>query len=396
MIAPHESKIVWYHLRDLPKISPSDTPKARTPRAREVSKSTMISDPNPPKPEKVLIRTPEEVTPPDRQIAPPNMIAIERKKDPPLPIPLPAPNAGGQPEAVIRPDPPKPSPKPFVAPELPAVTRRSAVAPGMLPAPEPSTGLPSPISGAGGASEVNALVLNLLPPQTHSAAAGNRTEVSSGPNTTIPGGEAGGARLRIGGITVSPEAHEAKPAAALPRAEPASRPPLLTSVAPLQNTLSAPLPPSSRTIPQTIEGNFRGRVVYAMVVPMRKVPGYAGDWTIWFADHQAEAGGGAMGQMRAPLPVRKKASLDAEEAWVPGRVQLRAIIDKNGRVDSITIIGKLPPSGGEFAVADLKAWDFLPALRNREAVDVDVVIEIPYAGPSGSALAPSGTGTSSH
>ena len=50
------------------------------------------------------------------------------------------------------------------------------------------------------------------------------------------------------------------------------------------STLSVPLHPASRTIPASIEGRFRGRNVYTMVIPIENLAEYSADWIIWFAE----------------------------------------------------------------------------------------------------------------
>jgi hypothetical protein len=61
----------------------------------------------------------------------------------------------------------------------------------------------------------------------------------------------------------------------------------------------------------------------------------------------------------------------------PGVVQLSATIKKNGKIDSVAVIGGA--AGVEdAAVKDIETWEFLPAMRNREPVDIDLIVEIPF------------------
>jgi len=209
-----------------------------------------------------------------------------------------------------------------------------------------------------------------LPPVTN-------TQVSAGPR---PGssGEASGAGLRIPGITVQPGPHPANPGTAAAAAH--SEPPrfVATAVAPLQQTFSAPLAPSARSIPAAIEARFHQRVVYTVVLPMRKVPGYSADWIMWFAERQPQNDPPAQVQMRAPLPMRK--TYPAGAAELSGRIQLVATIDHNGNVAEISRIGTGNTVDLEAAAEDLKAWQFLPALRNHVPIDSDIVIEITFGG----------------
>ncbi len=144
-------------------------------------------------------------------------------------------------------------------------------------------------------------------------------------------------------------------------------------------TLSVPLRPSSRTIPRAVDARFQGRNVYTMVVPIENLPTYAGDWIIWFAERQPMAGNTPL--MRAPLPYRKMEPVDQPASGSPGqaRVQIAAVLDKDGRLDKITPMLAKPATMTEQAVMqDLDSWEFKPATRDGVPVDVEVVIEIPY------------------
>ena len=372
---PHETKIIWYHLQKLPEISSDQGADTNTrPEAVQPSKAVMISQPKMVDPAPQIIRQPEDALPLLR-VPVPNLIAIKRGSPalpdlPEQPLPL----FARRPNIPIALDLKKPEPKEFVPPQLQSNAKKAPSAPTMVAVPDAPVVAPG---GSNGNNDVNALVLSLLPgrgvpPPGHS-------DASSGPPGNGQPGPSQGQGIKIAGVTVRPEPpKEVKP-------EPESLPFVATSVAPLQNTLSAPLPPSSRTIPRSIESRFHGRVVYTVVVPMRKVPGYAEDWTIWFTPHQSADGvTSSATQMRPPLPIRKFLVRKADDTTFPqGRVQFFALIDKLGRVDSITIGGDSTPAT-DAAIADLKSWQFVPALRNREAVDVDVIVEFSYNSRSAS------------
>jgi hypothetical protein len=149
-------------------------------------------------------------------------------------------------------------------------------------------------------------------------------------------------------------------------------------IAPLEHTLSAPLSPSSRNIPRYIEARFRGRVIYTMLLPMKGLPGYTGDWTIWFAERKPIDGGSSAAPMRAPLPIRKPIRMDGvTRVGSSAIIQLSATLDKTGKIGSVALVDGSGPASAA-AIDDLESWEFLPALRNREPVDVDLVIEIPF------------------
>jgi TonB family protein len=145
-----------------------------------------------------------------------------------------------------------------------------------------------------------------------------------------------------------------------------------------RTSLSAPLRPSSRIIPQLIEARFHDRVAYSMIISKPQLPVYAGDWVLWFAEKLPRAGGAA--QMRAPQPLRKMEAVDEQpEPGVAGRIQFAAIISKNGQVDSIVVLsGANSDITQAAAIKDLRSWQFAPALSDGQAVDVEVVVEIPF------------------
>jgi hypothetical protein len=147
----------------------------------------------------------------------------------------------------------------------------------------------------------------------------------------------------------------------------------------LVRTLSAPLRPASRTIPQSLESRFQGRLVYAMVIPAPFLPAYTGDWIVWFAEVKALPG--ESHDIRAPVPYQKIEPISspclAGGARAEARVQLAALIKSDGRFDSVTAVrGSSPNAMG--AIEDLKRWEFRPATRDGSPVAVEAVIEIPF------------------
>jgi len=147
----------------------------------------------------------------------------------------------------------------------------------------------------------------------------------------------------------------------------------------LVRTLSAPLRPASRTIPRPLEARFQGRLVYVMVIPAPFLPAYTGDWIVWFAEMEAREG--ESHEIRAPVPYQKIEPISspclAGGARTEARVQLVAIIKRDGRFDSITAVRGSSPNSIA-AIEDLKRWEFRPATRDGSPVEVEAVIEIPF------------------
>jgi TonB family protein len=145
------------------------------------------------------------------------------------------------------------------------------------------------------------------------------------------------------------------------------------------STLSLPLRPSSRTIPQAIDARFEGRSVYTMVVPIENLPGYSGDWILWFAERTPRPGDTP--SMRAPLPYRKLEPAGAGQSAnrVERRMQIAAVIKQDGSVDRVSVLKSAALAVEQAVTQDLRSWEFKPATRGGVPVDVDVVIEIPFS-----------------
>lgn len=432
---PHQH-IIWYHLQEIPKISPGTPNKTDQIRAERQNPDVIIHQvPDAVHDDRLVFRAPEPKAPPQRAPAP-DMIAVARGADasqqPKEPVePTPAPN------------PAKPAPKSFVAPAAPPPAATARI---RLEEPPPVAELPKlvipdaslsaltdeakfrfsrrfvppppakqaasveagggnnlpeapALPGSGGTSDINVLIVNTVRNGAIDAAPPRRSAISAGPATGAPSDGGGRSGIQIPGVTVIPRPAATDTEASLkspkyPFKGPIERtgtpqPYVTTRIAPLEHTLSAPLPPSSRNIPKFIEERFRGRVVYTMLLPMKGLPGYAGDWTIWFAEREQIEAGGSGAPMRAPLPVRKPIRADAAARDVsPGVIQFSATMNKTGKMDSITVI-RSSGTAPDAAIEDLETWEFLPALRNREAVAIDLIVEIPF-GIRQKAISPNG------
>jgi Gram-negative bacterial TonB protein C-terminal len=147
------------------------------------------------------------------------------------------------------------------------------------------------------------------------------------------------------------------------------------------STLSVPLRPGSRTIPRAIDTRFQGRDVYTMVIPIENLPRYSGDWILWFAERDQKAGDRP--SLRSPIPLRKIEPLEEPLAGARTefRVQITALIKRDGKIDGITLLRPVAPGLERAVIQDLASWEFKPATRDGAAVDVDIVIEIPFSLP---------------
>jgi Gram-negative bacterial TonB protein C-terminal len=146
-------------------------------------------------------------------------------------------------------------------------------------------------------------------------------------------------------------------------------------------TLAVPLRPASRTIPRAIDARFQGRDVYTMVIPIENLPRYSGDWILWFAEREQKTGDRP--SLRSPIPLRKVEPLEEplSGARTEFRIQLAAIIKKDGKIEGISLLRNVAPALEQAVIRDLASWEFKPATRDGEPVDVDAVLEIPFSLP---------------
>jgi TonB family protein len=125
---------------------------------------------------------------------------------------------------------------------------------------------------------------------------------------------------------------------------------------------------------------FNGREVYVMAIQMANLTSASGSWLMWYADHTARAA--ASQPIAAPVPHRKvdpRYDPALIAAHVEGRVQLYGVIGRDGHVTSIEVLKGDDERLDRSAEEALSKWEFYPATRNGVPIDVDVVVEIPFA-----------------
>jgi hypothetical protein len=440
LIKPQEKKIVWYSppkKRLLPEVSAQERigtfPK---PRARQRAALAIIATSPKPKSVKQFIWQPVPKVEIRQDLPAPNLIAkaaMAIPAPPPPPEPKPkvdkpdtqgvkspqpnispsAPNgdvnkaaeANTQPVEIPKPRkafvPPPPSQRParMVLPvqtadvPLPdanisgAATARAALPDG-IGAPSFSQGAPPPPNAppgpanAEGNGKVDIAVVGLHPNDKGRVPDGSRPgQFAQAPNVgeLATGDVTGGfgvpnLTIRDGGKVVPPP-HVDPPRKIVLYADRLRSLPV--------STLSVPLHPASRTIPTSIEGRFRGRSVYTMVIPIENLSEYTGDWIIWFSERESKPGVAEALNVRAPVPLRK---FESVEPVPPGartelRVQLAGVINKEGKLEVRALLRNLTPAQESAILRDVQSWEFKPATRDGAPVETDVVLEIPFSLP---------------
>ena len=130
------------------------------------------------------------------------------------------------------------------------------------------------------------------------------------------------------------------------------------------------------------EREFRtGKKIYTAYINMPNVTSRAGSWVMRFAE-LAEPQPGASGDLTAPVAIRKvdpPYHPDALRERVEGIVVLYAVILRDGSVESVRVVRGLDPRLDDNAMKALRGWRFQPATRNGAPVDLEALVQIPFA-----------------
>ena len=240
--------------------------------------------------------------------------------------------------------------------EIPAGNRRGTFA----ATPEGKPGAPgTPEISAGGAGPGDAAKNGAGGP---GASSGNLTGIyvgagpSSSPTAAVAGKPSGFAEARRNVIIAA-----ARPAPDIPHAPPST---------------GAPRSPSPGSVEQDV---FGPRKYYSMILNMPNLNSVGGSWVVRFAALKQISD---QSELTAPVVVHKvdpayPSSL--MRANVEGMVTLYAIIRADGTVDSVKVLQGIDDALDENARVALSLWQFRPATRHGVAVDLEAVIQIPFA-----------------
>jgi hypothetical protein len=271
----------------------------------------------------------------------------------------------------------KPEPRRFMIPNGGIGTKNDGTQAGVVLESAPQIGAADQPTGT-----VTSAVIGLDPGKLSAPLPdGSRlSSFSRAPNIGDPssGQPTGGLNTRIPGVSIQGSRGSPDPAApTVPPAAPRGVS-FEIQITPAASTLSAPLQPASRRIPRVIESRFPDRSVYTLVIPKPSLPEYTSDWTIWFAERSPVQGPPAL--IRAPAPVRKLTHLGAAGGGSPALpeswVQITAVIDEQGKVQSVMPLPSRNQEASLKAARDVAQWEFRPAVRNGVPVAVEVVIEM--------------------
>ena len=267
-------------------------------------------------------------------------------------------------------------PRGYSPPKLPA---RPETAPAIHAGPPAVTPVPGAMGGASLAIVgLNPARTTVVPAPPASRAPG----FSAGPEPRAEGGTGAKsfALVNVPGLVVSNGAKDTQPTM-VATFSPTSRENLVAAARVSKGTApKVPVELGGAYVP-TPDPRFAGRVVYTMAVQMPNVTSFSGSWQVWYAERVPDAGGVSPRQMRPPEVVRKvdpKYVAGAAADRVEGTVRLFGVIGKDGHVGGIALLRQLDDRLDRTAQEALAKWEFTPALRDGEAVDVDALFEIPF------------------
>lgn len=415
-------RIIWLRRNDrLPEISPARGIPRKSPNRQRTDGLILRTDPPKPKHRDQYIRVDQPKTADQKLLQSPNVILTEaapgssrraRKSFVPPPARAQAQSSGelivqepqmnlsfaARAENLPKPDLqlpklPKPPAKKYVPPADRArdATRTEQFALDTAPLDALGEGLAAPGLPAGQGlvaplGPVTAVVISTTPSAStrfeqpegdraakigsgspQSGSSGSR-DGNGGTGLVVPGVTMGGGRGQAGAVVAARAgagSTVSTSAAATPSVPPAYRPRLDTP------SVSLPLRPSSRRVPQQVEAHFKNRIVYCTVLPG---PSGLPDWTVWFGESVA-AGSAQRTVMRPPITMKTNVTDSVRELAESDRVWITARLGTNGRISSVSMPPGTSPRLAAGLTAEMLAWLFTPAIRNGEAVEVELILE---------------------
>ncbi len=124
---------------------------------------------------------------------------------------------------------------------------------------------------------------------------------------------------------------------------------------------------------------FNGREVFMMAIQMPNITSYSGSWLMWYSDRTLHEAG--LAPIAPPVAHRKvdpKYVATAVAERIEGRVTLACVVDKQGHVTGVELVRGIDDRLNRSAEEALSKWEFYPATRKGEPVEVDVLVEIPF------------------
>lgn len=403
MISLRDAKLVWYVPKDqLPEVAPGEQTKPGKPKIEVKRPGQVIrSDTSQPKGKQLIWQPAPKITL-ERETPLPNLLAFVPKPARPEPRKFVAPE---QPKVAAEAPRALPEPAPQLAPATPVPLPLASVLPGpakprprdfVPPSPQPAASgqgqaaivLDAPPSLTKETGQPSIVVVGLDPARANNIPLpdGARSpSFSAGPESGT-GGQQQSAAVIVPGLTVQGKGSgSAVVPGAVPKAPPLyQQEPSPTAWAQAatgkdsrrvaRSMMSAALRPGARVIAPVVEARFPNRPVYTTSFEV----GADGalEWVIWFAEQDARAA--RFLTVRPPVPWTRVDTGPDPSSFLPGRLEITAVIDKTGLPASVRVLNAPTQALSDAAAQLIGGWVFLPALRNGQPIAVDALIEISY------------------
>ena len=219
---------------------------------------------------------------------------------------------------------------------------------------------------------------------------GGGTNGGAGHGSNGGGGNGGGSGPP--GISVGPGPSSPSAGGVVAQGDPldvlkstASAPKPPTTMASLAKPRMADIPHASRSAPtlnapsRIEEKVFGGKRYYSMTLNMPNLTSAGGSWIIRFAELKESSSKGDVIAPQARVKVDPSYPAELMRDRVEGTVMLYAVIHKDGTVGEVKVLRGVEERLDESARVALARWKFYPAMKNGSAVDLEAVVQIPFA-----------------
>jgi TonB family protein len=140
-----------------------------------------------------------------------------------------------------------------------------------------------------------------------------------------------------------------------------------------------PLPPDGESkLSQAEREIFGKRKFYSLTLNMPNLNSAGGSWVVRFAEVQQNANTGGLSAPAATRKVDPAYPIELMRQNVAGTVTLYAVIHADGTVGSVRVLRGIDDRLDQYAREALAQWQFQPARRNGDPVDVEAVFRIPF------------------
>lgn len=143
------------------------------------------------------------------------------------------------------------------------------------------------------------------------------------------------------------------------------------SVHPFDPDGESKLSPAEREI-------FGERKFYSLTLNMPNLNSAGGSWVIRFAALRQNANAGELSAPAATRKVDPAYPIELMRQNVAGTVTLYAVIHADGKIGSVRVLRGIDDRLDQYASEALAQWQFQPATRNGDPVDVEAVFRIPF------------------